>query len=72
MCSPGEVLALWHSRGTLVAGRGVVTLKTRAGGFDSGSFPSLLQHLQKEMERRGFGRVLFLGLGVFSLGENGL
>ena len=50
----------------------MVTLKIRARGFDSGSFPSLLQHLRKEMERRGFARVLFLGLGVFNLGENGL
>lgn len=55
-----------------MAGRGVVTLKIRARGFDSGSFPSLLQHLRKEMERRGFASVLFLGLGVFNLGENGL
>lgn len=55
-----------------MAGQGVVTLKIRAGGFDSSSFPSLLQHLRKETERCGFGRVLFLGLGVFSLGENGL
>lgn len=50
----------------------MVTLKIRARGFDSSSFPSLLQHLRKEMERRGFARVLFLGLGVFNLGENEL
>ena len=55
-----------------MAGQGMVTLKIRAGGFDSTSFPSLLQRLRKEMERRGFGHVLFLGLGVFSLGEDGL
>lgn len=56
----------------LVAGRGMVTLRVRARGFDSGSFPSLLQHLWKEMERRGFARERFLGRGVFNLGENGL
>lgn len=51
----------------LVAGRGLVTLRVRARGFDSGSCPSSLQHLQKEMERCGFGHERFLVLACLIL-----